>query len=82
MNKLKISVNKWGSKHWFIDSVSHREGGPAFVSIEGDEFWYFNNRLHRIGGPAVTYFNGNRLWYFNGKFVRSDCAKQDRRTGI
>jgi len=60
-----------GNQEWWINGKRHREGGPAFISDDG-EVWFYEGIFHRIGGPAITYSNGHKVWYQYGKLHRND----------
>ena len=33
-----------GTKQWFIDGISHRLDGPAFIVNGSSKFWYINGK--------------------------------------
>lgn len=59
-----------GTKHWYINGVSHRTGGPAIIrAAVGVEIWCEEGRYHRIGGPAITQQHNNTTileWWIEG----------------
>jgi hypothetical protein len=34
--------DQYGSKHWHINGILHREDGPALILDNGARFWYIN----------------------------------------
>jgi hypothetical protein len=60
------------SKHWFVNGLMHREGGPAVIYANGAKEWWINNKRHREDGPAIEDpFNSNH-WYLNYEFIYND----------
>lgn len=68
-------LTEFSSKHevWRdAFGLYHREGGPAYTSIDGQqEYWIYGNR-HRTDGPAIIHPNGHKEYWVNGKLHRSD----------
>jgi hypothetical protein len=58
-----------GSKHWWLNHLSHREDGPAIEYSNGDKEWYLNGKKHRENGPAIDLFDGTKEWWLNDKHV-------------
>jgi|SRR5579859_1591816 len=58
-------TDQFGSKHYYLNNLLHREDGPALEYANGDKAWYFHGQLHRLDGPAIEYYNGNKVWYVN-----------------
>ena len=56
-----------GTKVWYLNSVWHREDGPAVEHLNGDKIWYLYGKLHREDGPAVEWASGGIEWYLNNK---------------
>jgi len=61
-----------GSKRWYLNGKTHREGGPAVIWKNGTEEWYLNGKLHREDVPAVIYEDGSKSWFLNGVSHRED----------
>jgi len=72
MKKSKRSINKYGTKRWYLNNKLHRIDGPAVEYANGDKFWYLNGKLHRTDGPAVKCITGYEAWYLNGKMVNKE----------
>lgn len=53
-------------KYWYLNSLFHREDGPAVEGACGSKWWYKHGVPHREDGPAVDLFNGKKYWYLNG----------------
>jgi hypothetical protein len=49
---IKYTVNKFGTKFWYLDGKLHRPDGPAIQYTDGSTEWYHNGELHREDGPA------------------------------
>jgi hypothetical protein len=84
MKTYKVTVNEYGTKHWYLNGKLHREGGPAIEWVNGDKSWYINDELHREDGPAIDCANGDKWWYINDKRHREggpavEYAKGDKR---
>jgi hypothetical protein len=43
MITYKVNVYNDGTKHWFLNSLLHREDGPA-VEYDGGKHWYLNGK--------------------------------------
>jgi hypothetical protein len=67
MKTYRVTVDEYGTKHWYINGELHREGDPAMEFANGDKWWYLNDKRHREDGPAVELANGDKEWYINGK---------------
>lgn len=72
-----------GSKHWYVDGVCHRVGGPAIERVlGGTEVWCVNGKRHRLDGPAVEYTeDGSKEWWVNGQQHRLDGPAVERVDG-
>ena len=69
---LKIAVDNFGIKRWYLNGRLHREDGPAVECVNGSKAWYINGKLHRADGPAIEYSDGRIEWWINDKFKRSE----------
>jgi len=65
-NKSKMTIDKYGTKRWYLNNKLHRIDGPAVEYTNGDKFWFFNGKYHRTNGPAIECKNGYKTWYLNG----------------
>ena len=65
-------TNSIGNRYWYLNSLLHREDGPAVEYLDGSKIWYLNGLRHREGGPAIEYYYGNKYWYLNGELHRED----------
>lgn len=53
------------------DGKIHRDGGPAFLGIDGSEKWFRKGLLHREDGPAlINPQRGEERWFFDGELHR------------
>ena len=66
MNKDGLTIDEYGTKHWYLNGKYHRTDGPAIEYINGDKHWFLNGKRHRTDGPAIEYYNGTKYWYING----------------
>jgi hypothetical protein len=69
MKTYKVTVNEYGTKHWYINGKLHREDGPAIECVNGTKEWYINDKRHREDGPAIEYASGAKYWYINDKHL-------------
>jgi len=66
-----LIIDSMGNKYWLNSKGKrHKEGGPAWESVNGCKAWYKNGQLHREDGPAVTWSNGDKRWYLNGRIIK------------
>jgi hypothetical protein len=72
MPKIKISIDRFGNKKYYLDKDLHREDGPAIEWADGGKEWWVNGKLHRVDGPAVEYSSTSKAWYLAGKRHRID----------
>jgi hypothetical protein len=63
---LPALVHSFGFKYWYRHGKVHREGGPAYISIDCI-IWYKDGLYHRTDGPAVICYDGSCTWWQNGK---------------
>jgi len=68
-------TNKYGTKRRYLNSLFHREDGPAIEYADGSKFWFNHGYLHRLDGSAIEAFNGDKYWYYHGKHI--DCTSQE-----
>ncbi len=68
------SMNKYGTRSWYLHGELHREDGPAIEWVNGSLWWYLHGRLHRENGPAVEGVNGTREWWLHGQHHRDSAA--------
>ena len=66
MNKDGLTIDEYGTKHWYLNGKIHRTDGPAIEYSNGTKCWYLNGERHRTDGPATEYYNGTKRWYLNG----------------
>ena len=69
MKTYKVTVNEYGTKHWYLHDKLHREDGPAIEWANGDKYWYINGKCHREDGPAMECVNGDKYWFIDGEFL-------------
>jgi phage terminase Nu1 subunit (DNA packaging protein) len=81
MKTYTVTIDKSGTKRWYIDGKLHREDGPAIEYADGDKYWYFKRKRHREDGPAIEWANGDRYWYIHGKLHREDGPALERAGG-
>ena len=67
-----MTIDKNGTKVWYLNGKCHRENGPAYESANGDKYWYLNGKLHREDGPAIEYADGEKEWLLNDKELTED----------
>ena len=67
--KSICKIDKYGSKHWYINGLLHREDGPAIEWIDGHKHWFLNGKLHREDGPAIEWADGAKYWFYKGKRI-------------
>jgi hypothetical protein len=44
MSQPEMKVGPYGSKHWYLKGIRHREGGPAVEWSDGTKLWYLNGK--------------------------------------
>jgi hypothetical protein len=62
---IKYTVNKFGTKFWYLDGKLHRPDAPAIQYTDGSTEWWLNGELHREDGPACEYTDGDKYWFIN-----------------
>jgi len=62
----RFFINAFGSICYTVNSIYHREDGPAWESSVGDKHWFINGKHHRVDGPAVEWISGGKQWFLNG----------------
>jgi len=62
-------------KYWYLDSIIHREDGPAVEYLSGAKCWCFHGKYHRLDGPAIENTNGDKFWFFHEKLI--NCSSQE-----
>ena len=67
-----IKTNNYGTKRYYVNSLLHREDGPAIEWADGEKHYYKNGLRHRKDGPAIEYADGSKSWYLNGKHYGYD----------
>jgi len=65
-------IESHGTRHYQLNSESHREDGPAIEWSSGARFWFQYNFLHREDGPAVIHSDGSYTWYLHGKVMTEE----------
>ena len=40
-----ITIDKYGSKSWYINGKYHREDGPAYIGSNGFKAWFINGNI-------------------------------------
>ena len=65
-----------GDKHWYVNGLLHREGGPAIERADGGKQWYLNGQCHREDGPALEFSDGTKYWLYEGKSCTQDEFNQ------
>ena len=68
-----LIIHENGDQNFYVNGVSHRENGPAFIGTNGEIAWYKEGNLHRADGPAIEYSDGEKIYYLNGK----GCKMED-----
>lgn len=48
----------------------HRDGGPAYIAVDGSLEWWVHGERHRDDGPAIEAADGTRAWYQHGQLHR------------
>jgi phage terminase Nu1 subunit (DNA packaging protein) len=76
MKTYTVTIDKSGTKRWYIDDELHRENGPAIEYADGDRFWYIDGKLHREDGPAIERAGGYEAWYINGSELTQEQFNQ------
>lgn len=74
----EMSIDKMGTKRWWLNGVRHRTDGPAVVTADGIKEWWKKGKLHREDGPAVEWANGSKEWWLNGDLHRIDGPAVER----
>ena len=67
-----MSIDKSGTKRYYVNKVLHREDGPAIEYSNGSKYWYKNGKLHRENKAAIEYADGAKIWCKNGLYHRED----------
>ena len=80
--KYDIETDRFGTKHYYINNVLHREDGPAVEYSNGSKCWYKNGKLHRENGPAIEWYDGSKGWHQNGKLHREDGPTREYIDGV
>jgi len=71
--KSKLTIDKYGSKYWYINGKLHRESGPTIEYNNGNKQWWLNGQLHREDGPAIDNGDGVKWWYLdNVEYTEQD----------
>ena len=76
--KPEMTINKYGTKEWYLNGQRHREDGPAIEWADGSKEWYLNDQYHREDGPAIEWADGSKYWYLNDKNVTEEEFKKFR----
>lgn len=72
---VKFMENGWtkSGSYWFhqVNSVTHKEDGPAITHHNGSRYWLINGIYHRLDGPAKSYYHNIRdqwieEWWIDG----------------
>ena len=42
MNKDGLTIDEYGTKHWYLNGKYHRTDGPAIEYTDGTKCWYLN----------------------------------------
>ena len=59
--------------HWKDDHGHlHRDGGPAWIWVDGTQIWLQHGKLHRDDGPAVIEADGTQQWWLHDERHRDD----------
>ena len=68
-----LNINQpYRKETWMLNSMLHREDGPAYEGPTGTKAWHLNGKRHREDGPAIEYHNGDKYWYLNDQRHRTD----------
>jgi hypothetical protein len=59
-----LSINRNGTKLYYLNNKLHREDGPAVTYPDGAKEWYIEGRWHREDGPAIEYADRHRKYYY------------------
>ena len=71
-----------GNQTWYFHWKEHRDGGPAYVGVDGTKKWFQYGRLHRDNGePAIEWHFGDREWYKDGLLHRDGAPAIERNDG-
>jgi len=76
-----VKMNFAGDIEWFLNGLTHREGGPAVEYSDGTKYWYRNGKRHREDGPALEYAGGAKQWFINGDLHREDGPAIEKADG-
>ena len=68
---VKTFIYPDGTQCWHLNSILHRDDGPAVIYPCGTQYWYQNGYRHRTNGPAIIC-DEYQAWYLNGKRHRED----------
>jgi hypothetical protein len=66
------TIDRYGTKEWWLNGKRHRVDGPAIEDIDGDKVWFLNDKLHRVDGPAIEDIDGDKEWYLNDRRYKFD----------
>ena len=65
------TIDKYGSQTWYNSKGEvHREGGPAYVKLDGTKAWFINGSWHREDGPAIILADDRKFWFIKGKQIQ------------
>ena len=67
MDEPTMTIDNFGTKHWYLNGKHHRENEPAVEYNNGTKYWYLNGEHHREDGPAIEYGDGTKYWCLNDK---------------
>ena len=70
--KPKCKTYPDGTQAWYLNSVLHKEDGPAYIGSDGSQYWFLNGKLHREDGPAAIYQYGYKGWWLNGNDITDE----------
>ena len=45
MNKDGLTIDEYGTKHWYLNGKLHRTDGPAIEYRNGTKCWYLNGKI-------------------------------------
>ena len=64
-----------------MNSLRHRNNGPAVIWSFGDQEWWVNGKLHRLDGPAIIWSNGDQEWWVNGNKITDEVNSWMKKRG-
>jgi len=75
----RIEVSNEGSIRYVdSDRLTHRNDGPAVLSVDGSRFWFRHGEYHREDGPAVINKHGEEVYYLDGiEVTRTEVMGED-----